>query len=110
MKRIHILVTVAVLVVIGYFGFRYYQSVQEKNRDVIYLAVVGPLSTTRGDVMLNGVQVYLDEINSTVNGKRIEIIPYDDQNDNDLAGQKALEVAQDPRNPLIVKLLSRVRK
>lgn len=102
MKRTHIFIIAAVLAVLVFAGGKYYQSVQQKNQEVIYLAVVGPLSTTRGEVMLNGVQMYLDKINSTVNGRRIEVLQYDDENKVDLAGEKALEVAQDSRNPLIV--------
>ena len=102
MKRFYTFAAVVVLAILVFFGARYFQAEQQKNEVVIYLAVVGPLSTTRGEVMLNGVQIYLDEINSTVIGKRIQILKYDDENIVDVAGQKALEVAQDPNHPLIV--------
>jgi branched-chain amino acid transport system substrate-binding protein len=102
MKRIYIFVTAGLVIVAAVFGIVYYRFAQQKNQDVIYLAVVGPLSTVRGEVMLNGAQMYLDEINSMVGGKRIEILGYDDENNVDIAEQKALEIAQDPRKPLIV--------
>ena len=101
-KHFQKIVIAAILMLAAIFAVGYYRSMQQKDQNVIYLAVVGPLETTRGEAMVNGTQLYLDQINPTLNGKRIEILPYDDQNDVALAEQRAREIVQDPKSPLIV--------
>ena len=66
--------------------------------DVLYIAVVGPMSgqyQEDGEDTVRGVQLYLDQVNQAggVNGKNVEMIVFDDQNDADLARTRALEVA-----------------
>lgn len=77
-------------------------SKQKAAEEVIYIAVAGPVTDTRGIVMLRGVEMYLNEIGNTVNGKRIEVIQFDDANDKNQSYLRAVEIADDPRKPLVV--------
>ena len=73
------------------------------NKEPIYIAVVGPMSGIRGEVMRQGVEIYLDEIgHKTASGHRIELLTFDDENNGDLAAEKALEIATHPDAPLVV--------
>ncbi len=74
--------------------------------DTLQIAVVGPLSgkdQQAGQAMLNGVKLYVDEINGSggISGRRLEVIAYDDQNNKEMARKRALEIAKDS-NTLIV--------
>ena len=74
--------------------------------DTLQIAVVGPLSgkdQQAGQAMLNGVKLYVDEINRSggISGRRFEVIAYDDQNNKEMARKRALEIAKDS-NTLIV--------
>lgn len=91
------------IITLALLGVVYFQEYQRsQGKDTIYLAVVGPINDIRGQVMVRGVEMYLDEINHTVNGKRVEIITFDDENNKDTAKLKAVEAAKDARNPLVV--------
>jgi branched-chain amino acid transport system substrate-binding protein len=63
-------------------------------KETLYLAVVGPMSTPNGEAMVQGVQLALKQINreSNIHGKRIELLKFDDNNDPNLAKEKAAEV------------------
>ncbi len=75
----------------------------QMNKEPIYIAVVGPMSGIRGEVMRQGVEIYLDEIgHKTASGQRIELLTFDDDNNGDLAAEKALEIATHPNAPLVV--------
>ena len=68
----------------------------------IYLAVVGPISGDQqpnGEQMVQGVSMYLDEVNRAggVNGQQIKLLVFDDQNDPDIAQQQAQAIARDDR-------------
>lgn len=68
----------------------------------IYFALAGPLSGksfSSGEAYLKGASLYIDEINEQggINGRKIILNTYDDQNNNILAGQKALEIADNQR-------------
>ena len=47
--------------------------------------------------MVDGVKLYVSEINERggVNGKKLEVLVYDDQNSKDVAREKAMEIAKD---------------
>ncbi len=84
------------------FGTRFLS----KKSDTLFVAVVGPMSgddASKGEEMVRGVSLYVDEVNAAggVNGKKIELLIFDDQNDHDLARSKALEIAQES-NALVV--------
>jgi branched-chain amino acid transport system substrate-binding protein len=64
------------------------------------IAVIGPLSgkdREGGLAMLDGVRLCVAEINEHggIDGKKLEILPFDDQNSKDMARKKAIEIARD---------------
>jgi branched-chain amino acid transport system substrate-binding protein len=64
----------------------------------IQIAIVGPMSESAifGKEMVRGAQLYLDRVNKEegINGKKFELITFDDRNDPNLAREKALEIAK----------------
>ena len=74
--------------------------------NTLQIAVIGPLSGKNragGQAMLDGVNLCVAEINERggVDGRKLEVLAYDDQNDKDIAREKARKVAQDS-NALVV--------
>jgi branched-chain amino acid transport system substrate-binding protein len=72
------------------------------NHPNIYLALAGPLSGksfSSGEAYLKGAHLYIDEINKQggIDGKSLILDTYDDQNSNELAVQKAREIADNQR-------------
>jgi branched-chain amino acid transport system substrate-binding protein len=64
------------------------------------IAVIGPLSGKEragGLAMLDGVNLCVAEINEHggIDGRKLEVLAYDDQNSKDIARRKALEIARD---------------
>ena len=73
----------------------------------LYVAVVGPMSgkdRSSGEQMLSGIQLALSEINSKeeLDGKTVELVIFDDQNDPYLARQKALEIHEHPKILMVI--------
>ena len=68
-----------------------------RSQDAVYLAVAGPSNAenTSGTEMIQGIQLYLDSVNSSggVNGRQIKLQVFDDQNDPQVAQQVASEIA-----------------
>jgi branched-chain amino acid transport system substrate-binding protein len=69
----------------------------QPNAGAFTLAVAGPMSgddQRRGEEMVRSAQLYLDEINAKggVQGKRVELLVFDDQNNPEVARQKAEEI------------------
>ncbi|MEO0013902.1 MAG: hypothetical protein RLZZ535_2291, partial [Cyanobacteriota bacterium] len=64
----------------------------------IQIAIVGPMSESPifGQEMVQGAQLYFDRVNKEggINGKKFELIIFDDRDDPDLAREKALEIAK----------------
>ena len=102
MKRTYSLLIIGLIFVLAFGGYKYYETQKEKNKKVIHIAVVGPMGTARGDVMVRGAQLYLDEINATLTDMRFELIEYNDNNDAETAKERALEIVTDTRKPLVV--------
>jgi branched-chain amino acid transport system substrate-binding protein len=76
------------------------------NNGTLQIAVIGPMSGIdheAGQAMLDGVNLYVDEVNKNggINGRKLEVIAYDDQNDKVMARNKAMEIAKDS-NTLVV--------
>ena len=68
----------------------------------LYLAVAGPMSGEQqlnGEQMVQGVSLYLDEVNRKggVNGHKLKLMVFDDQNDPDIAQQQAQAIVNDDR-------------
>lgn len=63
------------------------------------IAVIGPLSgkdRAGGQAMLDGVNICVAEINNRggVDGRKLEVLAYDDQNSKGIARKKAIEIAR----------------
>ncbi|MGD8262049.1 MAG: ABC transporter substrate-binding protein, partial [Desulfobacterales bacterium] len=76
------------------------------DSDTLQIAVIGPMSGKDhegGRAMLTGVNLYVDEVNKNggINGRKLEVIACDDQNNRMMARDKAMEIAKDS-NTLIV--------
>ncbi len=74
--------------------------------DTLQLAFIGPLSgkdSDAGQAMLDGVNLYVAEINRRggIEGRKLEVLAYDDQNTKDIARERAREVARGS-NALVV--------
>ncbi len=66
----------------------------------LQIAVIGPLSgkdRAGGQAMLDGVNLCVAEINRRggIDGRKIDVLAYDDQNSKDIARKKAIEIARD---------------
>ena len=69
------------------------------NSDTLQIAVIGPMSGKdheTGQAMLDGVNLYVNEVNKSggINGRTLEVIAYDDQNNKVMARNKAMEIAK----------------
>jgi len=76
------------------------------DSDGLQIAVIGPMSgkdSDAGQAMLDGVNLYVAEINRRggVDGRKVKVLAYDDQNKKDIARERAREVARDS-NALVV--------
>jgi len=86
------MVVLGILVILGGVIFFSYPRLQQ---DTLYIAVVGPMQQPNGQTMLNAVNLYWEE--HKIPGKKIVVLPVDDENNADLAYQRAQEIAQDER-------------
>jgi potassium-dependent mechanosensitive channel len=71
--------------------------IYNSSKSNIHIAVVGPMSgesEANGKAYINGINLFLKEINSTdaLKGRKIILDVYDDQNNVDLAKEKANEI------------------
>jgi branched-chain amino acid transport system substrate-binding protein len=88
------------LVIFAFVLFYSYSFI--KNYQKISIAFVGPLSgngAAAGQLMVQAIQLYLDSINQQggINGQKIRLDVFDDQNDPVLAKQRALEIVKQNR-------------
>jgi branched-chain amino acid transport system substrate-binding protein len=75
--------------------------------DALYIAVVGPMTgddERDGADMVKGIRLYLDQVNEAggIDGKRVELLEFDDQNDKGLARKKALEIVEQDKVLLVL--------
>lgn len=94
LKLFVILLTVISLVTAIMVGKNYYF---QKEKEPIHIAFAGPMSgegATAGKLMTQAIQLYLDTINAKggVNGKKITLDIYDEQNNTTEAKTKAIEI------------------
>ena len=73
----------------------------------LQIAVIGPMSgkdREGGQAMLNGVKLYVEEVNKSggINGRTLEVIAHDDQNDKVTARNKALEIAKNSNTLAVI--------
>jgi branched-chain amino acid transport system substrate-binding protein len=78
---------------IGYNLFSAYQ------QESIYIAVVGPMSEEAGQEMYKAAQLVVDDTNKQggINGKKLELLVHDDQNNIQRSIEIAREIAKDER-------------
>jgi branched-chain amino acid transport system substrate-binding protein len=67
------------------------------EKEPIHIAVVGPMDLKNGEAMRNGVQLYVDQVNSNggIDGRKITPLFYDDENDPAKAKMLAENIASD---------------
>ena len=99
MKFKRILYILAVILICGIMTFL---SLFFNHQGTIHIALVAPLSGKSylcGRAYLRGVKMYIDKINQTggVNGKKIILDIYNDENDTQKARQKSLEIVRKKR-------------
>jgi len=83
------------LVVFLWYDYNKFISKQES----LHIAMVGPLSGSgaiKGRSVLKGINLYLDELNEKggINGKKVVLTIFDDQNDKNQAYERAKEIAE----------------
>ncbi|GBC63665.1 hypothetical protein DENIS_4663 [Desulfonema ishimotonii] len=79
----------------------------ESNEDEIHIALVGPMtgeSKSVGKAFANGVRLYVEDVNRRggVNGKRLVIDTYDDQNKPGLAHDEASRLVEQNRAVAVI--------
>jgi len=89
------IITAIALAVMGWLAYNHFF----KNQNIIHIAFVGGLTgenAVNGQSLLEGIKLYIDEINQKggVNGRKVMIDIYDDQNNPELAREKALEIVE----------------
>ncbi len=99
MKRRYVIVSSVTLFALVVLAVSWWGVRARKRADVLYVAVVGPMSgdeASGGQDMVDGIRLYLDQINQDggVGGKTVKLLVYDDQSDSDMARAKAQEIAE----------------
>jgi branched-chain amino acid transport system substrate-binding protein len=77
------------------------------DSDTLQIAVIGPMSGKDhegGQAMLDGVSLYVEEVNRSggINGRTLEVIAYDDQNNKVTARNRALEIAKESKTLVVI--------
>ena len=66
------------------------------DRNTVYLAIAGPTDgkNTSGIEMVQGAQLYLNKLNQEggIEGRKVKLLVFDDQNNADIAQEKAQEI------------------
>jgi len=93
-KYLLIIGTICLIIFIWY-DYNKFISKQES----LHIAMVGPISGSgaiKGRSVLKGINLYLDKLNQNggIDGKKVILTIYDDQNDKNRAFEKAKEIAQ----------------
>jgi branched-chain amino acid transport system substrate-binding protein len=73
----------------------------------LQIAVIGPMSGKDhegGQAMLDGVNLYVDQVNKSggINGRTLEVIAYDDQNNKEMARKRAMEIATNSKTLVVI--------
>jgi len=97
-----------ILIFLGVFAISLvFFQIRHDEINTIYIAMVAPLSGadhSTGKSFLKGINLYLDKINHQggVNGKRILLDIYDDENNPQKAEQQAMDIARLNRNVAVI--------
>lgn len=97
-----VLTGIAVVTVVSLLLLRVF-----KESGEIHIAFVGPMTghdASEGKEIVEGITIYLDEINEKggINGHRLVLDIYDDQDHADLAREKAGEIVKDGRAVAVI--------
>jgi len=106
-KRRWIIFSVLALIVISILGYVFQDEIFNRNQEEINIAVVAPLTgkfQLDGQDLLQGVQLYIDQVNEKggINGKTINLIAIDDENNSDLAAQRAKEIVDEDKALVVI--------
>lgn len=95
-----------ILSILLWFGYKNTEEVFSTNES-IHIAFVGPLTgseESEGKALKQGVELYIQQINQQggINGRKLVLDAYDDQNKSDLARQRALEIVEKNRAVAVI--------
>jgi len=104
------LTLISVLICIGLAValFLWLFPLSQLQKETIYIAVVGPMSgpdASLGESMINGATHYLDHMHKNRNelpGKKIELLVYDDKNDEYTAKMIAAQIVNQKKAVLVI--------
>ncbi|OAD20083.1 branched chain amino acid ABC transporter (substrate-binding protein) [Candidatus Thiomargarita nelsonii] len=85
----------AVIILLFISLFFIWKSDDFLEKEPLYVAVSGPMTAANGKAMVQGIQLYLDQINQQggIHGHPVKLLVFDDQNKPALAQKIALEIA-----------------
>lgn len=80
------------------------QQVFYSEKEPLYIAIAGPINQVNGEAMVNGVQLYLDQINAAggIAGHQVKLIKYDDDNQANIAQKVASQIAEDQKSLAVI--------
>jgi len=98
---------VLVMLIASGAGYYYRDAIFQRNKEKIFIAVVAPLSGGSyldGQDMLQGVQLLVEQVNQAggLNGRKVEILKFDDQNNAVLAEEKAQEIVDQDKALVVI--------
>ena len=98
-QRISPRFTIISVIVLALLAFTTFYWVTSNRNERLFIAVVGPMTgkaAADGHDMANGAQMLIDQINEEggINGRKIELLVYDDKNDPELAREVAQDIAE----------------
>ncbi|MDM8550679.1 ABC transporter substrate-binding protein [Desulfobacterales bacterium HSG2] len=75
-----------------------------QGKEPIHIAVAGPMNNRTGKAILMGINLYLDEVNSQggIDGRKMELLTFDDKNDKGTAVKVASEIADQGKALLVL--------
>lgn len=77
------------------------------GKNDLYIAVAGPMSgkdELKGREMIRGIKFCIDNVNKKggIDGRKIKLIIFDDQNDSFIARKKAIEIIENPKILMVI--------
>lgn len=112
MKRVRIISSVLVLGLLAAAAIALFRTPGlsewlSNRQETVYIAVIGPMSgpdRLEGEAMLHGAELYLEHLRSAgdLPETRIELLPYDDRNDPQVAADLAATIADEDKILLVL--------
>ncbi|MGB5685556.1 MAG: ABC transporter substrate-binding protein [Candidatus Electrothrix sp.] len=96
MKKI-VLIFFICISCISIFSYSWWKLRNVPLEESVSIAVIGPLGLKNGTSMRNGVNLYIDDVNAHggIDGRKVEVLFYDDENNSEKAEEIAREIAED---------------